>query len=87
MLRDVGVPFVQPRCLPLLIGVLQFQTFRGRLPDIMDQAQHFTGKASAATSGGDDVTAEFRAGLEASERECMSYLSLCRYISSFTYPV
>jgi len=44
-------------------------TFKGRLPDIMDQAQHFTGKASAATSGGDHASAEFRAGLEASERE------------------
>ena len=40
----------------------------------MDQAQHFTGKASAATSGGDNASAEFRAGLEASERECASYL-------------
>ena len=40
----------------------------------MDQAQHFTGKASAATSGGDHTSAEFRVGLEASERECASYL-------------
>jgi len=39
----------------------------------MDQAQHFTGKESAATSGGDHASAEFRAGLEASERECALY--------------
>ena len=75
------------RCLLLLTSILQFQAFRGRLPDIMDQAQHFTGKASAATSGGDDATAEFRAGLEASERECASHLPLCHYISSFTYSI
>lgn len=74
MLRDVRVPRVQPGVLPPLISSLQFQTFKGRLPDIMDQAQHFTGKASAATSGGDHASAEFRAGLEASERECASYL-------------
>lgn len=50
----------------------------------MDQAQHFTGKASAATSGGDHVSAEFRAGLEASERECVSYLPR---IPSLAYPI
>jgi hypothetical protein len=59
----------------LFASVDEFQTFKGRLPDIMDQAQHFTGKASAATSGGDHTSAEFRAGLEASERECALYLS------------
>ncbi|KIM27302.1 hypothetical protein M408DRAFT_330182 [Serendipita vermifera MAFF 305830] len=45
-------------------------TFKGRLPDLMDQAQHFTGTASAATrSGGEEVGAEFRSGLDAAERE------------------
>jgi hypothetical protein len=39
----------------------------------MDQAQHFTGTASAAArSGGDEVGAEFRSGLDAAERECES---------------
>ena len=32
----------------------------------MDQAQHFTGKASAATSVGSHASADFQAGLEAS---------------------
>lgn len=37
----------------------------------MDQAQHFTGTASAAArSSGDEVGAEFRSGLDAAEREC-----------------
>lgn len=47
------------------------KTFKGRLPDLMDQAQHFTGTASAAArSSGDEVGAEFRSGLDAAEREC-----------------
>jgi hypothetical protein len=42
----------------------------------MDQAQHFTGTASAAArSGGDEVGAEFRSGLDAAERECESLLN------------
>ncbi|CAG7848247.1 SubName: Full=Uncharacterized protein {ECO:0000313/EMBL:CCA67002.1} [Serendipita indica DSM 11827] len=46
------------------------QTFKGRLPDLMDQAQHFTGTASAAArTSGDDAGAEFRSGLDATERE------------------
>jgi len=50
---------------------IQKKTFKGRLPDLMDQAQHFTGTASAAArSGGDEVGAEFRSGLDATEREC-----------------
>ncbi|PVF94038.1 hypothetical protein CPB86DRAFT_714107 [Serendipita vermifera] len=45
-------------------------TFKGRLPDLMDQAQHFMGTASAAVrSSGDEVGAEFRSGLDATERE------------------
>ena len=51
--------------------ILGTKTFKGRLPDLMDQAQHFTGTASAAArSGGDEVGAEFRSGLDAAEREC-----------------
>ncbi|KAG8757658.1 DNA replication protein [Serendipita sp. 396] len=45
-------------------------TLKGRLPDLMDQSQHFTGTASAAArSSGDEVGAEFRSGLDATERE------------------
>lgn len=44
----------------------------------MDQAQHFTGTASAAArSGGDEVGAEFRSGLDAAERECECLLPFC----------
>jgi hypothetical protein len=36
----------------------------------MDQAQHFMGTASAAVrSSGDEMGAEFRSGLDATERE------------------
>lgn len=47
------------------------QTFRGRLTEVIDQAQHFA--ALGPSSGGgssDDVAQSFREGLEGTERKC-----------------
>ena len=52
-------------------GYNTLQTFRGRLTEIIDQAQHF---AALGPSGGggsiDDTTQSFREGLDGTEREC-----------------
>lgn len=47
------------------------ETFHQRLVDVMDQAQHFGGSANSvgASSRYGDIGAEFREGLEATERE------------------
>ena len=45
--------------------------------DLMDQAQHFGGSASSAVgSVTGDPSAEFREGLEATERESTCYLAI-----------
>ncbi|OBZ71902.1 DNA replication complex GINS protein PSF3 [Grifola frondosa] len=53
------------------------KTFRARLPEVIDQAQHFASiHASAAASGsgahggGDTAAMAFREGLDGTEREC-----------------
>lgn len=47
------------------------QTFKDRLVDIMDQAQHFGGLGGHATGGGNGMSGEdFREGLDGTEREC-----------------
>lgn len=47
------------------------QTFKARLVEVIDQAQHFAalGPSSGAGASG-DMTAMFREGLDATEREC-----------------
>jgi hypothetical protein len=51
----------------------------------MDQAQHFTGTAAAAThSTGDDVGTEFRSGLDAIERERMYSFDLDSHLQGLT---
>ncbi|KAF8592374.1 GINS complex, Psf3 component [Ramaria rubella] len=49
-------------------------TYRRRLVDVMDQAQHFGGSANSVGAGArsGDTGAEFREGLEATERELFS---------------
>jgi hypothetical protein len=61
-------------CHPLytrLLTHLPSQTFRGRLVEVIDQAQHF---AALGPSGGGGPTGDsaqaFREGLDGTEREC-----------------
>ncbi|KAI9001129.1 GINS complex Psf3 component [Trametes punicea] len=52
-----------------LSGVLT-KTFRSRLPEVIDQAQHFASlHAAAGPSSGDAGTAAFREGMDGTERE------------------
>ncbi|KAH9853852.1 GINS complex Psf3 component [Lenzites betulinus] len=52
-----------------LSGVLT-KTFRARLPEVIDQAQHFASlQPGAGTSRGDAGAAAFREGMDGSERE------------------
>ncbi|KAF8528980.1 GINS complex, Psf3 component [Hysterangium stoloniferum] len=53
-----------------LINILM-KTFQQRLVDVMDQAQHFGGSANSGSRSG-DTGAEFREGLEATERALFS---------------
>ena len=57
-----------------VLNIFAVQTFHERLVNVMDQAQHFGGSANfmGASSRYGDVGAEFREGLEATERECKS---------------
>ena len=50
-------------------NLIDLQTFRGRLTETIDQAQHF---AALGPAGGtsNDVTQSFREGLDGTEREC-----------------
>jgi GINS complex subunit 3 len=54
------------------------QTFKDRLVEVIDQAQHF---AAIGMSGGGsatgDAAAAFREGLDGTERERESYCTLC----------
>lgn len=45
------------------------QTFKNRVVDVMDQAQHFGGSGAVSSSSGEEGH-EFREGLDATEREC-----------------
>ncbi|KAI0723463.1 GINS complex, Psf3 component [Earliella scabrosa] len=48
------------------------ETFRARLPEVIDQAQHFAslhGTAGGASRGGDATIAAFREGMDGTERE------------------
>lgn len=46
------------------------QTFRGRLTEVIDQAQHFAALGPAGGGGtSSDVTQSFREGLDGTERE------------------
>jgi hypothetical protein len=46
------------------------QTFRERLTDIIDQAQHFAAlEQGGSSSAHDDAAASFREGLDGTERE------------------
>ncbi|CDO74114.1 hypothetical protein BN946_scf185043.g164 [Trametes cinnabarina] len=52
-----------------LSGVLT-KTFRARLPDVIDQAQHFASlHATSGPSAGDAGAAAFREGMDGTERE------------------
>ena len=47
------------------------QTFKERLVEVIDQAQHFGALGAASTGGGGgDPTQSFREGLDVTEREC-----------------
>lgn len=64
-----------------------FQTFRNRLAEVIDQAQHFAalGPAGGGGQSGDSALA-FREGLEVTERECESQVTVdptAAYISGF----
>lgn len=68
------------------VNVQTFQTFHLRLVDVMDQAQHFGGSANSVggSSRYGDTGAEFREGLEATERERKStYYVSCKH--SYVY--
>ncbi|KAI0751281.1 GINS complex Psf3 component [Daedaleopsis nitida] len=45
------------------------ETFRARLPEVVDQAQHFASLHGTAGSGGDATIAAFREGMDGTERE------------------
>ena len=56
---------------------LPLQTFRNRLLEVIDQAQHFA--ALGPTGGGGptgDAAQAFREGLDGTERECKSLIAL-----------
>ena len=47
------------------------QTFRTRLPEVVDQAQHFASiNAAGGSGGGSETSLTFREGMDGSEREC-----------------
>ncbi|PSR73562.1 hypothetical protein PHLCEN_2v10481 [Hermanssonia centrifuga] len=53
------------------------KTFRARLPEAIDQAQHFASINVSGSSGGTgDATMAFREGLDGTERERKYYLAL-----------
>jgi len=52
------------------LGTVLTQTFRGRLTEAIDQAQHFAALGPAGGGGtSSDVTQTFREGLDGTERE------------------
>lgn len=57
--------------LGLLTLRVQPQTFKARMIDLMDQAQHFGGAATSVGVGndGENGGGDFREGFEATERE------------------
>lgn len=60
---------------------LSYQTFRNRLTEVVDQAQHFAalgaGGGGAAGGGPQSTAAQaFREGLDATERESQSFVLL-----------
>ena len=44
------------------------QTFKARLPSVIDQAQHFASIHAASGGGGTDASMAFREGLDGTER-------------------
>ena len=55
------------------------KTFRKRLPEVIDQAQHFAslqGTTGGSSRGGDATVAAFREGMDGTERECVYYCIL-----------
>ena len=66
------VPATVPSPCPL-----SYQTFRARLPEIIDQAQHFASiHATGGGRGGDAAIAAFREGMDGTERECTYHIML-----------
>lgn len=65
------------------------KTFRKRLPEVIDQAQHFAslqGTTGGSSRGGDATVAAFREGMDGTERECVYYCIFhrdCLTISTF----
>jgi GINS complex subunit 3 len=58
-----------PKFTPVII--LRQQTFRQRLVEVIDQAQHFAALGPAGGGGSTgDSTQSFREGLDGTEREC-----------------
>lgn len=60
------VPFI----FWLLTKSVFTQTFKARLPSVIDQAQHFASINAASGGGGTDASMTFREGLDGTEREC-----------------
>lgn len=56
------------------------QTFRGRLTEVVDQAQHFAALGPAGGTSG-DVTQSFREGLDGTERECKAKFFNSRHVA------
>ncbi|KIP09880.1 hypothetical protein PHLGIDRAFT_126021 [Phlebiopsis gigantea 11061_1 CR5-6] len=55
------------------ISNILVKTFRARLPEVIDQAQHFASiTTSGRSTGGGDGTQAFREGLDGTERELFS---------------
>jgi hypothetical protein len=66
------MPFIYP------LFVQNYQTFKDRVVEVIDQAQHFAVLGPAGTAGGSggggggsgDAAQAFREGLDVTEREC-----------------
>lgn len=66
------------------------QTFRQRLIELVDQAQHFAalGPSSAGGGGSGDLAQSFREGLDGTERECKTwFLSKSANIDKTVYSI
>jgi hypothetical protein len=64
------------------------QTFRARLTEVIDQAQHFASiNASGGGTGQSDGTLAFREGLDGTERECRSFSRINLLLDQFPFLV
>jgi hypothetical protein len=61
----------------VIVPILCLQAFKGRLLEVIDQAQHFAALGPAGGGGPSaDAAQSFREGLDGTERECQFLITM-----------